>query len=645
MALVVLAAIALRLVGLRWGLPDVLEEATPFREAFDMWGWYPRTPTDLNPHFFNYPSLVIYVQFLVNGAAFLWMRAAGTVSNVTDFFVLEIVDPGGMIVAARLASVAFAVATVMALYRLGRKVAGNDAGVMAASLLALNIYHIDRSRMIEVDVPPAFFVTAALAAIVSVLDAPTRRRYLGAGLAVGLAASVKYTGSLLVLPLLAAHLLARRSQPDRTRWMDLLAAGGVALAAFAITSPYVFLDFDSFRQAFGSEGQHMRLGHFGLGDQPALVFYLRALGERMIGWPALAAGLLALGWRAARRRDGWALVLATWVAVYGAAISSWEMMADRYALPLVPPLLIGAAVGAMDAAHALAQRTRRPPLQGVALGVLAAVLAASMLAGLPAHRRMAAPDARTLCREWIENYIPAGSMIAVEAHGPALLGPVDYSLRPPDVIQRIEALDRPRYARQPIPMFQVAPERSDVFYDLSLYKIVDAIVVTDAVRSRYRRDPEQFPRQVAFYDSLEAHWPKLGDFVSPAGGGRVALYQNPAHIVPFAAREEVADPPRLRHEREMISGSESRFFYELGTNYEAFGHLRQAVASYRRVFEQPVIGDEVFPRAAFAVVGIYVDLRRPDMALAFLDAIEARADTEDRRQRLQTLRELIARSS
>ena len=386
----------------------------------------------------------------------------------------------------------------------------------------------------------------------------------------------------------------------------------------------------------------MRLGHFGLGDQPALVFYLRALGERMIGWPALAAGLLALGWRAGRRRDGWALVLVTWVVAYGGAISSWAMMADRYALPLVPPLLIGAAVGAMDAAGALARRGKREGVRPVVLGALAAILAASMLAGLPAHRRMTAPDARTLCREWIEAHVPAGSMIAVEAHGPALLGPVDYWLRPPDVIQRIESLERPRYARQPIPMYQVLPERSDVFYDLSLYKIVDGIVVTDAVRARYRRDPTRFARQVAFYDSLEAQWPKVRDFVSAAGGGRMTLYQNPAQNVPFAARGEAADPPRLRHQREMVSGSESRFFYELGTNYEAFGHLRQAVASYRRVFEQPVIGSEVFPRAAFAATGVYMDLGRPDAALAFLDAIEARADTEERRQRLRTMRELIA---
>jgi hypothetical protein len=233
-------------------------------------------------------------------------------------------------------------------------------------------------------------------------------------------------------------------------------------------------------------------------------------------------------------------------------------------------------------------------------------------------------------------------MLAVEAHGPELLGAVDYWLRPPDVMQRVEALDRPRYAVQPIPMYQVLPERSGTFYDLELYKMVDGIVVTDAVRSRYRRDPRRFGRQVAFYDSLDAAWPKVADFVSPAGGGRVTLYQNPAHVVPFTAREEAADPPPLRDPHPAVSGA--RFYYDLGVNYEAFGHPRQAVESYRLVFQQPSIGEDVFPRAAFAAVAVYMDVGRPDMALAFLDDIEARAQTPARRDQLQRLRDLIART-
>ena len=62
-ALIVIA-LALRLRGIDHGLPMVYEEAYPFKKAWEMWGWGPKQAFDLNPHFFNYPSLYFYVQFL-----------------------------------------------------------------------------------------------------------------------------------------------------------------------------------------------------------------------------------------------------------------------------------------------------------------------------------------------------------------------------------------------------------------------------------------------------------------------------------------------------------------------------------------------------------------------------------------------------
>ena len=58
-------AVGLRIYGLGWGLPEVFEEATPLKKAWKMWGWDRDGGIDLNPHFFNYPSLVIYLHFLL----------------------------------------------------------------------------------------------------------------------------------------------------------------------------------------------------------------------------------------------------------------------------------------------------------------------------------------------------------------------------------------------------------------------------------------------------------------------------------------------------------------------------------------------------------------------------------------------------
>src|SRR5207244_5897414 len=72
---IALAALALRLHGIGWGLPEVFEEAYPFKAAWEMWGWGPQRGLDLNPHFFKYPSLTLYLQFLVQGILYVAMRA------------------------------------------------------------------------------------------------------------------------------------------------------------------------------------------------------------------------------------------------------------------------------------------------------------------------------------------------------------------------------------------------------------------------------------------------------------------------------------------------------------------------------------------------------------------------------------------
>src|SRR5512140_3469152 len=66
LAAVVAAAAAFRLRSIGWGLPELSEEATPFRKALGMWGVDTGRLT-LDPHFFNYPSLTFYFHFLLQG--------------------------------------------------------------------------------------------------------------------------------------------------------------------------------------------------------------------------------------------------------------------------------------------------------------------------------------------------------------------------------------------------------------------------------------------------------------------------------------------------------------------------------------------------------------------------------------------------
>lgn len=335
---------ALRLFRIDWGLPDLYEEATPLVQAWEIWNWGPTGSVDLNPHFFNYPSLTLYVHFLITGVLFLMMKACGAVSSGLEYSVRYLSDPTPIIVAARCVTVAFGAATLGLIWRIGSAAAGKAAAVLATLLLALNPLHFARSQMIEVDVPLTFFVCATLWFALRITREPRRHLYLLAGACAGLATSTKYTGALVNLSLLAGHLLAceacgsvderGNTHPAGGRynpsWRNLLLAAVAACVAFLVTSPFVLIDFHAFWRTMTLESQHMELGHFGRADASTLALYGRSLVEQVMGLPLLILATIGLVYFCAIRRARWALVLVSFMVPYFVTVVGWSMHADRY---------------------------------------------------------------------------------------------------------------------------------------------------------------------------------------------------------------------------------------------------------------------------------------------------------------------------
>ena len=437
LVLMVLAAV-LRVYGIGWGLPVIYEEATPLRVAWSMAKWGEPNPPDLNPHFFNYPSFTFYAQLATHGALYAVLKTAGRVDSPLDYRVLYILNKTPFVVAGRLLSVLFALATVWLVFVIGRRVGGNWVGLPAALLLAINTFHISRSQMIEVDIPLTFFVTLALLCALRIVEAPRPKNYVLAGLAMGLAASTKYTGALVVLPLAAAHVLAVTSGPkdrpplrrllDRRASLLFAATLLTAVIVFALTSPYVILDSQSFLQHLSVEREHMKIGHFGLETESALAFYARSIMGKTLGWPLALLVVIGTVYLAVWRREGWAIVLAAFVVPYFLTLNSWSMMADRYLLPMVPGAIV-LAMGTLDAIlrsprlRTLSARTRA----GVVAAVTVVALVPAVLA-MPEHLKRTRNDTRSVAKVWIEKHLAPGSLIALEHYGPELFATRDLAV-------------------------------------------------------------------------------------------------------------------------------------------------------------------------------------------------------------------------
>lgn len=626
LAAAVAVALGLRLDGLGWGLPALYEEATPFRRAWEMWGFGALRRFDLDPHFFKYPSLTVYLQLAGQALTFAALRVAGIAHSWLDVRVLYATDRTPFIVTGRAITALLGAATVLPAWSLARRAAGPRAALVAALLVAIHPALIAKSRVIEVDVPLTALATAGLALAAALADAPSRGRAFAAGLVAGLATSAKYSGLGLAAPLALAAWLGGRGRGTR---LGLAALG--LLAGFLLTSPYALLDFAGFRVDLAVESQHQALGHFGLAGGPAFPIYARAWFASLMGWPLGIAALLGIAWAAARRRR-WAWIVAAFFVPYVAIVGSWQVAADRYLLPLIPAGIVAAAALLEEgAAWAGARFGGSAPLGAraatLASAAGAALLALPLLAQYPAQWRGLGTDTRTRAQAWIASHMPAGSFLLCEELSPEIRSPLTLPLADPEVMAALArrgatgGLD----AVQTMPMFQVAPERSAKYYDLAHWRQADAILVTSSVRDRYRSDPARFATQLAFYDALERAWPRAARFAPDGGPGpEIVIYRNPAALAPFGSRATVPGPDTTLVPAR-LSAAEGFTFYNLGLNDEAFGHLPEAQACYLLALRYGATEPDAFVSAAVRLAETLREQGRAGAALGLLGECIARA--------------------
>ncbi len=672
----VMLGLALRLVGIDWGLPQVYEEAYPFKKAWPMWGFGPDHMLDLNPHFFNYPTLYFYVQWLGQGLLYLLLRAFGEVHSVMDYRVLYELDKTTFYIMGRTITVLFAAGTVLVTFLLGRRVRSTAVGALAGFLVAVNAFHVTKSQVVEVDVPLTFFVMLTLYFAVRVLEEPTWRHSLLVGICGGLATSTKYSGLFLVLPILAAHWLAlrrirceqRQARPyarhaaarrrsaleshgktssagpqHRRPLLQALAAMGIFALALVLTSPYIVLDYDNFRIGFNYERDHMQIGHFGVDRSPAIFFYLRVLATTLLGWPLALVSLTALVVLAGIHRQGWAIVLAVFPLAYVAAISSFSMKAERYVLPLVPIAAVLASAFVNEICAAV--RSLRPRLVFATGAGLTLLLAAPSFVGYARGLSRLRDDTRTLARRWLEANVPTGAWVVSESYGPEPTSAIDLATVSLDLRQRIyDQLGSAKvYAMFPIPMLQVRPELMSVFYDMRYYRdFADYIVTSSSVSSRYRKDPSLFAPMLAFYDSLDAHFELVREFDGDDGiGPRLHIYKNPRFDQVFAVRDSAPSPAGLPPLVETVNGSVGPFYERMGVNLEAFGFDAQAADAYLMATRYTESHQTFRFNCVMGALRCFLRAGRGPEFLALLDQVERAARSAEEQAYWQQLRRQV----
>jgi 4-amino-4-deoxy-L-arabinose transferase-like glycosyltransferase len=355
-------ALGLRIVGLQYGLPfgTILN---PDEQSIVPRAWRMVHGFGLDPHWFDYPTLVLYV-----------------------FAPFQAWDSPASLLTARIVIVLFGLAAVAAAWWLGRRAYGGVAGAVGAAVVAVQTTSVAYSHMAVTDVPLEAGVAAALALIVS-------DRLAWAGLVAGLATSAKYPGLFLIVPLVVAGW---------GRWRRLTASVALGVASFLATSPYVVVHPGL---AWSDASRVQRLARDGwLGfehDSFALFSFTGGLWHTLGPALLVAAAGIVVALAVRRKAD---LILVSFVVAYFVDLLTIRAHFDRYLLPLVP--VLGVLAGRLRA------------LAPVTLLLLVVPLTYSIRNDITLTKT----DTRVVAAHWIAQHVPATAPIAAESSTPLLPG-------------------------------------------------------------------------------------------------------------------------------------------------------------------------------------------------------------------------------
>lgn len=488
----------LRIWHIDWGLPDLYEEAMPLSISWRFWD-IGNTGYQFDPNFFTYPAFTFYLQFLIQNVHYLIGNIIGVYPSLTSFLQAFEQDSSTVIIIARLTSVLFDVATLIIAYKLISSVVDKRTSLLATSLLALNPLHIKQAHFINVDTPLTFFILLSLYFIIKLMGNPSLRNYISAGISIGLAASTKYNGAIMVAVLFIAQMVRSNSLRNSIKTLAqprFLISVITSVIIFILCNPYIILRMNKFLSDFGEVQSHMETGHLGV-DQTTSTFdyYILESLPTYLGWLLLIVCCITI-YFFFKKKEPFGIVLSIFPILYLIIIGRWEMRADRYIFPAIPILILIGSIGVMRLWDIFQKYLSNHPSKfyhskifksSIVIIGLFILLIQPVVSDYKYLYPLGLPDTRAIAKKWINNNLPRGSVIATGPYG-------------------VEFPGENKYFMFRIPYLSYETELAAPFYDARWYEDLDLLIASDYDYGRFRMEPERYQDFFGYYDTLRTRW-------------------------------------------------------------------------------------------------------------------------------------------
>lgn len=263
-----------------WGLPYLYywDEPQTASNALQM-----LKTGSLNPHFFGYGTLMIYIHYVVDVFHYLYLmgQPEGLKPFLSNLGEIQTswntgwhwtISHPSFYYLNRIVNVVFGTGTVYLTYLITKKIFDNQwAGLIAALFLATANQHVEFSALITPDVPAVFFMLCTVYFSLEFLNTAKTKTLVIALFFTGCAIGVKYNGAIaIVLPITAVIIqYIYNKKSFSIYWIPMLI--GIPILTFFLVMPYAFIDLSGFLIALGGEIRHYKVhGHGGNTSEPGL---------------------------------------------------------------------------------------------------------------------------------------------------------------------------------------------------------------------------------------------------------------------------------------------------------------------------------------------------------------------------------------
>lgn len=411
----ILLAAVLRIWGIDSGLPYVpihIDEVTLVYTALSL------VPQKGVLWFIGAGFFIPDYLFLLYSTYFVLGKIIGIFTTPESFLIAYLNDPSMLILLGRSVTVFWGVATVCAVYQIGKRWFSVRIGLLAAWFLSAAFLHVKESHYVKGDVLGGLVAVLIFHIACKVAKRGKLRDYSAGGIFAGIAFGVKYFPVLAAIMLFAAHFLNNGFSFRRGR-LKIFFLVIIAIFVIFLQAPLTFIFR---RDAFG---EFLMWGQF-VSSSPtfagsvALTFISNHL-RGGLGAPMMVAAVWGIALAIFNFKKFQYLLLLVFIIFFLGSAEFWARYnIPRYAIVIVPFFVLFAAVG-VDFVVRFLPFSKLGKFATITLAIV--IMMPTFVRSMKFDSYMNSPDTRALAKSWVEQNVADGAKIVnVGSLKPYVLG-------------------------------------------------------------------------------------------------------------------------------------------------------------------------------------------------------------------------------